>query len=316
MKVLTFWVWAFGFAMLKHIWESHPKDKFYAYEVNETITSHVRATREHPFFFEWYQLPVNIKLLEEYETVLWGVDLIIIAVPAQYIKWLIDTFVWTLSSWVTILNLAKGIDVEQNKTISSLLESSLKGLNFHYCVFSWWVFAKELVEWKNLWADLWVTNRKVWNEVKKFLATHNLDVRVQDNYLNIELYGSFKNIIAIMVWYYQWKWEWLSTISYYIFAFLEELKEVVKLYGWDEHDIDFSSYSLGWDLITTCFGDSRNRYLWRLLGSGKSIGDALRILKSENKHSEWYETIKAVYKKIGNRGWFKITKFFYELMSE
>ena len=315
MKVLTFWVWAFGFAILKHIWENHPKEKFYAYEVNEAITSSIRTNREHPFFFPWHKLPKNVKLLEEYESILWSVDLIIIAVPAQYIKDLIDRIAPRLSSGIVILNLAKWIDIEHNKTISSLLEDSLKNITFEYCVFSGWVFAAELIEWKYLWADLWVTNRKVWNEVKKLLVSHNLDVMVQDHYLYIELYGSFKNIIAIMVWYYQWKWEWLSTISYHIFAFLEELKEVVKLYWWDADNIDFSSYSLWGDLITTCFWDSRNRYLWRLLGSWKSIGDALTILKSENKHSEWYETIKAIHKTIGSRGGFKITKLFYDLMT-
>ena len=314
MKVLTFWVWAFGFAMLKHIWENNPKKKFYAYEVNETITSSIRTNREHPFFFPWHKLPENVKLLKEYESILWKVEVLIIAVPAQYIKWLIESIAPKLPSGIIILNLAKWIDIEHNKTISSLLEDSLKSIKFEYCVFSGWVFAAELIEGKQLWADLWVTNRKMWNEMKKLLTSHNLDVRVQDHYLDIELYGSFKNIIAIMVWYYQWKEEGLSTISYYIFAFLEELKEVVKLYGWDANNIDFSSYSLGWDLITTCFWDSRNRYLGRLLGSWKSIDDALMILKSENKHSEWYETIKAIHKTIGNRWWFKITKFFYDLM--
>jgi glycerol-3-phosphate dehydrogenase (NAD(P)+) len=241
--------------------------------------------------------------------------MIILAVPSQCIVPLLDSIASYVPSWVIFLNLAKGIDISKNKTISSLLKGSLSWKSFEYAVFSGGVFASELVAGKKLWADLWVTNRKVGNEIKKLLWNGNLDICIQENYLNIELYGSFKNIIAIMVGYYEWKWEGLSTISYYIFTFLDELKEVVKLYGGDGDNIDFSSYSLGGDLITTCFWDSRNRYLGRLLGSWKSIRDALMILKLENKHSEWYETIKAVYKKIWSRGGFHITKFLYELMN-
>jgi len=42
--------------------------------------------------------------------------------------------------------------------------------------------------------------------------------------------------------------------------------------------------------------------------------EALDILNRENKHSEWYETIKAVYEKIKDEDGFEITKMFYKIM--
>lgn len=56
----------------------------------------------------------------------------------------------------------------------------------------------------------------------------------------------------------------------------------------------FEHYALGGDIIATCFGKSRNRYLGNLVGGGKSVSEALEILKSEKKHSEGYETLKGI----------------------
>lgn len=58
--------------------------------------------------------------------------------------------------------------------------------------------------------------------------------------------------------------------------------------------VDFGMFALGGDLIATCFGASRNRYLGYLVGSGKTPADALEILRSEKKHAEGYETLRGL----------------------
>ena len=145
------------------------------------------------------------------------------------------------------------------------------------------------------------------------IRTSRLRKKIREDILNIELYWSLKNIMAIMVWYYEWKWNCKSTIWYYIVEFYSEMKEIIKLY-WGSWNLDFSYYSLWWDIVATCFWNSRNKYFWKLLWEGKNIENILDILKKENKHAEWYETLKAVYWIIKDKEWFEISKKMYSLI--
>lgn len=315
MKILTLWLWAFGFAINKLLWENNPNHIFYAYEINKEIINWIQKNREHPYFFEWYKLPENINVLEDYNEIISEIDILIISIPVQFISSSINSIKDKLKNWVTILNLAKWIDIKSNKLISELIDEILVWKVYSYSILSWWMIASELVEGKKLWADLWIKDLVVWEKIKSLLENNNLNIKLQTNILNIELYWSLKNIMAIMVWYYEWKWEWKSSIWYQIVQFYDEMKDIIKLYWWTD-DLDFSYYSLGWDIIATCFGNSRNRYFWQLLWSWNDINEVLEILKSENKHAEWYETLKAVYNKVKDKSWFEVTKFLYNLIQD
>jgi glycerol-3-phosphate dehydrogenase (NAD(P)+) len=313
MKILTLWLWAFGFAINKLIWENNPEKIFYAYELNKDIVNSIKQTREHSYFFEWYKLSSNIEILDDYDHIISDIDLLILAIPAQFISSTINWIKNKLKAWVTILNLAKWIDITTNKPISKLLKQELEWIKYNYSVLSWWMIASELVEWKQLGADLWINNFLIWEKIKKLLENENLTICIKKDVLNIELYGNLKNIMAILVGYYEWKWLGMSSIWYYLVDFYNEMKDIIKLYGWNS-ELDFSYYSLGWDIVATCFGNSRNRYFWNLLWKGKSIEYVLWIMKHENKHAEGYETLKAVYDMIREKEWFENVKFLYNLI--
>ncbi len=313
MKVLTLWLWAFGFAINKLLGENNLEKEFYVYELNKDVVTEIKATRKHPFFFKWYKLPENIKIIDDYEDIIWDVDLLIIAIPAQFIENTIQNWNKKLKNGITILNLAKWIDIKSNMPISKVLEKWLDWLDFNYSILSWWMIASELVEWKQLWADLWISDLKKWEEIKKLLENNTFTVELRENILNIELYWSLKNIMAILVGYYEWKWLEKSSIWYYMLEFYNEMKDIIQLYWWDS-SLDFSYYSLWWDIVATCFGNSRNRYFWQLLWKWNSIGEVLDTLRLENKHAEGYETLKAVYSLIKDKDWFEQTKFLYGLI--
>lgn len=310
MKVLTLGLWAFGFAINKVLWENNPEKIFYSFELNEEIKESVKNNRTHPYFFTGYFLPNNIELIDNYDDIISEIDLIILAMPAQFVSWAVTSLQHKLKKWVTFLNLAKWIDIKQNKTISQLLSESLEWKDYNYAVLSWWMIASEVVEWKPLWADLWINNTAIGKNVQLMLQNNNLQIKLQKDILNIEMYGSLKNIMAILAGYYEAKWLGKSSIGYYLVNFYDEMKGIVKLYWWNK-EIDFSYYSLGWDIVATCFWDSRNKYFWNLLWSGKNITEVLDILKSENKHAEGYETLKAVYNKIEDKEGFPIVKELY-----
>ncbi len=313
MKVLTLWLWAFGFAINKVIGENNPNDIFYGFELNKEIVDSLKETRKHPFFFEGYKLPENIMVLDSYDDIIGDIDLLIIAIPAQFISMSIDWFKDKLKPGVTIMNLAKWIDVKTNRPISAVLKEWLEWLDYNYAVLSWGMIAQEVVEAKELWTDIWIEDFIVWEKIKKLVENKNLKVKLQKDYLNVELVWSLKNIMAIMVGYYEWKCDWMSTVWFHLVNFYDEMKNLIAEYWWNRN-IDFSYYSLGWDIIATCFWWSRNRYFWQLLWQGKSIAEVLEQLKKENKHAEGYETLKAVYEMVKDKEGFEVTKFLYWLV--
>jgi glycerol-3-phosphate dehydrogenase len=230
--------------------------------------------------------------------------------PAQYIQQSIESISSKIKNNVVILNLAKWIDIHNNKTISQLLDISLSGINYNYAVLSWWMIAAEVVEWKQLWADLGINNYEIGNIIKWYLMNDKFQVELRKDILNIELYWSLKNIMAIIVWIEEWKGNNASTVWFRLTKFYSEMKEIIWEYGWNT-EIDFWYYSLWWDIVATCFGWSRNRYLWKLIWSWIEPLIAVQKLKDEKKHAEGYETLKAVYEKIKDKEGFYIIKELY-----
>ncbi len=292
MKTIIIWVWAFWFAVLNHISKNHPNTEFFAYEKDEFVLQHLKNVWENPYFFSWVKLEKNVIFLDNLER-LREFDLIIIAIPAQFV----GDFVWNiknnLKSWVTFLNLSKWIDNKTLQTPSDILAEKLWDFQYNYAILSGWMIASELVEEKILWAQIGCKNEELLENLQYLFENKNLKISLSKNIKNIELFGSIKNIFALYIWYLEWSWLWMSSIWYYFCELYKELPELLKSL-WGEENIHFSDFSLGGDLIATCFGNSRNRYFWNLVGKWKTVFEAEIILKSEKKHAEWYYTLLAV----------------------
>ena len=309
MKTIILGGGMFGFAILKHLGENNPQEEFYVYERDEGVFNSLKTKRENPYFFKWTQLPENIMFEENVEENIWEYDLIIVAIPAQFVIVSVANFREKLKSWVTILNLSKGINNETLQTIWEWLEERLEWKDYNYWVLSGWMIAGELVEQKILGADIAINNREIGSKLQKLFQSENLKINLtKASTKSVELFGALKNITAISIWYYMWKWLAYSSLWYYLCRLLEEEKELIKILGWGEY-FEFSDYSLGWDIIATCFWNSRNKYLWELLGKWNSAEKALEIIKKENKTAEWYHTLKAVAEIIeGKEGFEEIKK--------
>ncbi len=314
----------FGFAIAKQLWENNMKKNFYLYEKDESIFQHLQTKRENPYFFQWVSLPKNIFFEKNIEENIWEYDLIIVAIPAQFVVSFITSLKDTLKSWVTILNLSKWINNTTLQTIGEWLESTLEWIDYNYAVLSGWMIAGELVDKKILWADIAIKTvgdeyfhsktvgyeciRTLPENLKSLFQSENLKINLtQASTQSVELFGALKNITAISIWYYMWKWLAYSSLWYYLCKLLEEEKELIKIL-WGGEYFEFSDYSLWGDIIATCFWNSRNRYLWELLGKWNTAEEALDIMKQENKTSEWYYTLKAVEKVIENKPWFEEIK--------
>lgn len=300
MNVCVLWVGAFWFAMLKLIENSPNIKALYAYEQDKATLELLRKQYKHPYFFEGVSLSDKVVFTNDYEAILPSVDIVILAIPCQFISPFLPQIREFLKPWVIILNLAKWINNTTLRTIYNDTQDILTWKNYEYAILSGGMIAKEVVEWKPLWAQIGVTKMSAWIALTQLFIWTNLEVKISlRNIQTIELYASLKNVFAMMIGYYEGKGCTASTLWYYFCKIYQEIDIILKLLWWSEA-YHFSDFAVGWDLIATCFWDSRNRYFWNLIGQGKSPKEALEILASEKKRSEWYETLKWIYKLIKN----------------
>lgn len=292
MKILFVWLWAFWFAMINHISnEKNFKNHIiYWYEKDINVFEYLSKNRENPYFFNWVKLDDRIILLSDIVDILSDIDLIVLAIPSQFVGVFIENIKDRLKSWVIFLNLSKWIDNKTLLTVSDTIKNKLSNfLNYNYAVLSWWMIAREVIDNAILWATLSWDNEEILLKIKDIFVSDKLDIKIDFDYKNTELYGSLKNVVSIYIWYLEEKWYKKSSIWYYLVNIFSDLEKLIIILWWKK--ININSYDFLWDMIATCFWESRNRYLWILLAKWKNIDEAIQIMKSEKKHSEWYETI-------------------------
>lgn len=291
-KIGIIWVGAFGFAILHHLSKHNPNQTFYAFEKDAFVFNHLKNTRQSPYFFEWVTLWENVDFLDDLENI-GEFDVLLLVIPAQFIGGFIAQYAQSFQSGVTLVNLSKGIDIAHMQTPSDTIKKELWTRTYNYAVLSGWMIAEELVVSKPLWAQIACENTFLAQELKNLFETKHLTISLSSDVKNTELFGCVKNIFALYLWYLEWVGYGMSSIGYYFCELYKELPFLLKELWWEEN-IDFSSFALWWDLIATCFGNSRNRYFWKLVGEWKSVLEVESQLKQEKKHAEGYYTLKAI----------------------
>lgn len=294
MKICVFWAGAFWFALLKLFWENKKIESIYAYEKDKTIIDYLARHNTHPYFFEWVSLSDRIIFITDFKDILSTIDIIIFAIPSQFIPSFLPELKPYLKTGVILLNLSKGINNQTLTTTSEDVEKTFKGIDYHYAILSGWMIAREVVEGKALWAQIGVDTQETGKTLQSLFDGTSLDTEISiDNIKNIELYSALKNIVALMMGYYEGQGNSPSTLGYYMCRVYKEIHQLLPLL-WGNDQYNFSDYAIWGDLIATCFGDSRNRYLWKLVWSGIPLQEALETLSKEKKRSEWYETLKGL----------------------
>jgi len=303
-KTLILGLGAFGFAIAKHLGENNPKSIFYASEINSEIFSCIEKNRSHPYFFPGAKLPENIRLISNSKEILPEIDIIISIIPCQFVWGAFQEMKVFLKDNVTILNLSKWIDNRSLQTVSEKLSEVLQDKNYTYAYLAGGMIAAELVKNKILWADIATKDHQIWERLKRLFISPSLDINLKVwSPKNTELYAALKNIIALILWYYEWKWFGASSRWYILSILIKEMQWVITSL-WGDSEIIFTDYALSWDLIATCFWESRNRLLGNMLWEWQNISQALEILKQQNKIAEWYETLKWVYTITEWKEWF------------
>lgn len=299
-KITILGAGAFGFAIAKVISENQKDKEIYLYDVNADFIDHIKKTRQHPVFHSGVTLPLHIVPTKDLKLAVKDTDLMLLAVPSKYVRGCITCFKNHLTKDIVFVNLAKGLEKERDMRISEIIDEELKdtGINYKVCSLSGGMIAREVTRKNPLCAELACTDKKTAKKVAPLLYSDFLRIETSDDVLGVELAGAFKNVIAIGAGIFDGLGYGESSKSAFVSAAAKQMKHLAIALGAKEETFDAGSQAWFGDLMTTCFGRSRNRELGEHIGKGMSISDAIELQIQNNKSIEGYITANVIHKLV------------------
>ncbi len=234
------------------------------------------------------KLSPNISASTDINTVFSQGDIVIIAVPTQRVREVLEK-VSNKKIKKPVISASKGIEISTLKLVSQIIEDVLDIEKENIFVLSGPSFAKEVA----LGLPTAVTlagEEKYAEKLQGVLNTNTFRLYVSTDINGVQIGGAVKNIIAIATGASDGLGLGNNARASLITRGLYEMTKIAKLFGGKPETL-YGLSGLG-DLVLTATGDlSRNRTFGYLLGKGLSIEEAF---KKVGQVVEGAKTVKAI----------------------
>lgn len=271
----------------------------------------MKESRENRKFLPGFNLPENIKLCDKIDTCLEGADIIICAVPTQFLR-------QTLSKVKSgtkfpkssiFCSVSKGVEKNTMKRPSEIIRETLGIENIS--VLSGPSHAEEVA--KHLPATVVVASDNIKNaeRLQSVFMTSTFRVYTSQDIISVELGGALKNVIAVSVGICEGLGLGDNARAALMTRGLAEMVRLCEFMGGSKETMNGLS-GIG-DLITTCVSPfGRNRSVGLLLAEGKSLKD---ITTSTEQVAEGVHTCESVYNiAVKNNIEMPITEALYKVL--
>lgn len=296
-KIAIIGAGAFGFALAKIIGDKHSDKDVWIYDIQEEYIRSIVDTKEHPLFKTLARLSPHIRATTNLEETMSDAKLIILSVPSVYMRNALKSMKPYLQNNTILLNVAKGLEINTNMIMSEVIADELTntGKKIKICSLSGGMIAKEVVLKNPLCAEVACVEFKVAQKVVKLLENEYFRLEATTDLLGIELAGAFKNVIAIGAGLFDGLGYSASSKSAFVSYAAKEVSKLAFALGAKKETFDIGSQAWFGDLMTTCFGNSRNREFGEFIGRTSKVEETLAKLRKEGKTVEGYITAKVVY---------------------
>jgi len=272
---------------------------------------HLQKTRENTKFLAGVKIPHEIDITSDLEAAINGKDIIIIAIPSQYIRSVLSKISKKCDKKALYVSVSKGIEEKSLMRISEIVKTVIGDVNFS--VLSGPSIAIEVV--KGIPTVVVAASGKIENAkiVQDIFMAERFRVYTTTDVAGVELGGSVKNIIAIAAGINDGLGLGSNSKSALMIRGIVEMARLGAKFGADENT--FKGLSGMGDLITTCISkNSRNRWFGEEIGKGKKISE---ILKTTEMVVEGFATTRSVYELSNKLGVdMPITKQVYSILYE
>ncbi|MCS5421422.1 MULTISPECIES: NAD(P)H-dependent glycerol-3-phosphate dehydrogenase [Psychrilyobacter] len=261
------------------------------WDYNEERAELLQKSRVNKKFLPNAEFPETLQVTSKIEGLLDGVEYLIMAVPSQVLRSVMEKISCQLTEKTIIVNTAKGIEISTGMRLSQVIKDEILG-KFHknIVILSGPTHAEEVA--KNLPSTIVAAGEsECAKKIQELFNTENFRVYESNDIIGVELGGAVKNGIAIAAGAADGIGLGDNTKAALITRGLAEMIRFGEALGAKAET--FSGLSGMGDLIVTCASThSRNRYVGQKLGEGRKLQE---ILDEMEMVAEGVPTVKAVY---------------------
>ncbi len=294
-KITILGAGAFGFAIAHVLANNNNEIPITIYDIQEEVIKKIQETNEHPFFHQGIKLPQNVSATTDLLNAIKDTNLIVLAIPSKFFRKASKALAKELTHEVIFLNLGKGLEQETNKRISEILSEELPNHAYTYATLSGGMIAAEVTKDAPLGADIACEKKEIAELLKTLIQNNTLKIRTSTDVIGTELCGALKNVAAIGAGVFDGLSLKESSKSGFITEIAKEMQDLALALGATSDTFAPGSHAWWGDLMTTCFGGSRNKEFGRRVGAGISPEDAIKQMYEEKKSVEGHTTIKVVH---------------------
>ena len=241
----------------------------------------MRQRRENIKFLPGYKLPKALIFEPNNERIMAGADLLVSAVPCQYMRRVWGRLKDYVPDAVPIVSVAKGIEndtlLRPTQIIADVLGEA--PLAERYAVLSGPTIADELTRRLPATACAAAADEQLAQQIQYTFNTPWFRVYTNTDIVGVELAGAMKNIIAIAAGVIDGVGAGDNAKAALVTRGLAEIKRLGLAMGAKEHT--FAGLTGLGDLVTTCISPTgRNRSFGERVGRGQSVKDAKAATES------------------------------------
>lgn len=219
-----------------------------------------------------------------------GAEFIVTVSPAQHVHEVMARAAEVVQTDARIVSASKGIEKSSLRTMADVLRDVLPApIGSRAAFLSGPSFAREVAQEQPTAVTVASKDAEALMRVQGLFQTPYFRVYTTDDVVGVELGGALKNVIAIAAGMVSGLGLGHNAVAALITRGLAEIARLADGLGADR--LTLSGLAGMGDLILTCTGDlSRNRYVGRELGRGRSLGE---ILAGMDMVAEGVDTTRA-----------------------
>jgi glycerol-3-phosphate dehydrogenase (NAD(P)+) len=275
----------------------------------------IAKNRENKKFLPGYKLPKELEFEHDDKRAISGADLIVSAVPCQYMRQVWNRLKEHVSECVPIVSVAKGIENDTLLRPTEILAEILQCENNRLAVLSGPTIADELARRLPATACSASRNESLAKELQHTFSDKIGWFRVYTNtdIVGVELAGAMKNVIAIAAGIIDGAGAGDNAKAALLTRGLAEIKRLGITMG--ARPQTFSGLTGLGDLVTTCISPSgRNRSFGERIGKGQTIEQARGATESVVEGIATCESVIALAERYSVE--MPITQAIYQVLFE
>lgn len=229
-------------------------------------------------FLPGIKIPKDIKITADLKYALENKELVILAVPSQYMRRVLKKIKKANYLPKTIfVNVSKGIEIGSLKRMSEVISEELG--NVKLALLSGPTIAHEVACGISTVAVLACADKKIREYLQAVFMTNRFRVYTNDDLIGVELGGSLKNVIAIACGISDGLGFGTNTKAALLARGLAEISRLGQAMGAKVKT--FSGITGLGDLVTTCISSySRNRFVGMQIAKGKTLKQIQKLMQA------------------------------------